>query len=546
MSAPKFEVRSLLPVITIASSAVCITPYWNLEPIHLPRLFLASLLAAASVSILIFQNSKLSIGELKSSRNLHLVGILCVIAIVMFSTLIFNDVDIQRQVFGGQGRLNGLLANLFLILIFIAIAISPFNIKTRLWDFTFMFGGGFNLIYGYLQVYGLDPVNWQNPYGPVVGTMGNPNFMSSLLAFFGIYLLTVIIFRSEIGIPTRLIYLGLLLAVVNLIRETGSIQGYFVLLSALFITAAVKLRMEKNYKLLIGTLLIVPFISILLAVGLTGRGLLGEVLFQSTLKVRTYYWQAALQMIYERPLFGFGFDSYGDWYRSFRSREAATVHGPNLVTDSAHNILLDYGAFGGLPLLVSYLMLFIFVTFKAVKKLREDQPSWIFIFFFTGWIGYLLQAMISIQHLALSMWGMVFGGGLYALSTIKVPREIRVIPLKYRRLLSLLILFLFSFAAFLPFKKDHDFREALASNNGSNIIKVARELPSNDFYLTLASEILYRNGFTDLGRSLSRDALKINPRNYAALTLLLNDPGLNQNEQSRYKEARLLVDPYQP
>jgi O-antigen ligase len=58
----------------------------------------------------------------------------------------------------------------------------------------------------------------------------------------------------------------------------------------------------------------------------------------------------------EHPLTGVGMDSYGDWYRRARSENAATVlPGPKTITNAAHNVVIDFFAFGGWPLLLAYL-----------------------------------------------------------------------------------------------------------------------------------------------------------------------------------------------
>jgi hypothetical protein len=53
-------------------------------------------------------------------------------------------------------------------------------------------------------------------------------------------------------------------------------------------------------------------------------------------------------MIGANSLNGVGLDSYGDFYRPFRSLEAVTRTGPQRVTNTAHNIFLDVTTGAGL------------------------------------------------------------------------------------------------------------------------------------------------------------------------------------------------------
>jgi hypothetical protein len=109
-------------------------------------------------------------------------------------------------------------------------------------------------------------------------------------------------------------------------------------------------------------------------------------------------------------------DSYGDWYRRSRSLHAATVMpGPNTVTNSAHNVVIDVFSYGGFPLLISYLGLLLLgaiAIIRGIRRTRNYDP--IFVGLSVAWIGYQLQSFISINQIGLAVWGWVLTGALIA------------------------------------------------------------------------------------------------------------------------------------
>jgi hypothetical protein len=121
-------------------------------------------------------------------------------------------------------------------------------------------------------------------------------------------------------------------------------------------------------------------------------------------------------------------DGYGDWYRRSRSVNAATVMpGPNTVTNSAHNVVLDVFSYGGFPLLLSYLGLLLLgalAILRGLKRTRTYDP--IFVGLSVAWIGYQLQSLISINQIGLAVWGWVLTGALIAYEASKRNAESRL------------------------------------------------------------------------------------------------------------------------
>jgi hypothetical protein len=120
-------------------------------------------------------------------------------------------------------------------------------------------------------------------------------------------------------------------------------------------------------------------------------------------------------MAKESPLTGVGMDTYGDWYRRLRDDQALITPGPNTITNAAHNVVLDQLAYGGWPMLITYMAILIFVVISIVKvTIRSREYNFTFIGLATAWICYQVQSIISINQIGLAIWGWLLGGALIA------------------------------------------------------------------------------------------------------------------------------------
>lgn len=539
----------LLACLVIVAGSILINPWTSFDAINVPRLIVV--LTTGAISI--FYVLKVTISDwtdlfkLKSQALMIWAGLAYLISLA--NSLFFSGTTVSSQLYGTQGRFTGffpLVSQLFMIILF---SLRGFSCRINWIVTSVYFGGLINLIYGYVQYLGLDPVDWQNPYGPIVGTLGNPNFMATFLGLFGIFIVFMLFehFGSQRNFIYGLVNLVLLSLVIFLVQETRSIQGFFVLLfgSAIVLMGKFKAKLLKfRFIILFVLVLNLPIIFI----GLAGYGPLSRLLYQSTLEVRFFYWKAALKMIADKPLTGFGLDTFGDWYTTFRDETSASVYGPNLLTNSAHNIFLDMGAFGGLPLLVTYLTIVLVITSVSFKHLLSKQSSQpLFTLSFALWIGYLSQTLISVHHLGLSFFGNLFGAIAFSLANDSSESKKEFLRLEYRQIgfLPTLSSGLIGLVIAFPIaRNDVDFRSAIYEKEGKRIFEVVNRWPKNEFHLVVASRLFYLGNNPDVGRKLARSALETNPRSREAFKLLLQDDYLSESEKSEITRQLRKIDPF--
>jgi hypothetical protein len=285
--------------------------------------------------------------------------------------------------------------------------------------------GSISIVYGVLQALKLDPINWVNQYTPVIGFLGNPNFQSSFVGFTGVMAFAMLL-GEAITFASRAGYVVYISLAAFVIRETASQQGFLVLAGGIAVVTFIWITRSKFKVLTIPSMLLgligIGFITL----GSLNKGPLASLLYKDSVSYRGDYWRAGWRMSVENPLFGVGLDSYGDWYRRTRTMEATLRRGPDIVSNAAHNVLLDFSSNGGFPLLIIYLFMMFLVfsgAIKVIKRSRSFDP--VFSGLMAVWIAYQAQSIISLNQLGLAVWGWIISGLIigYEINT----REVEIV-----------------------------------------------------------------------------------------------------------------------
>ena len=531
-------------LITFLINPILITPFWNFDSINVPRFVLTLILSSFALYFYL---------RLVDYSNTDRVLFFVITWFLMTGTctVLLSGAPLWKQLYGEQGRNTGLFAYLGLLSLMIASSRAKALTESKYLGWSIYAGGLINLSYGILQAFLKDPVNWQNPYGPVVGMLGNPNFMSSFMGFFCVYLSWRVLLSPGNSLTSRFLTLLLILTALYTIHKTQSIQGFFVFLAGLLLLILFKFEIYRMTKTFLVSLVFLTLISVFLVSGFLGKGLLGNLIVQSTFKVRLFFWQSALSMFRDSPIFGHGFDSFGDLYREYRPPQIVTVYGPDLLVNAAHNVFLDIAVSGGILLLGVFIFLYCYILFISIRYIRSvETVSSEFTLLFSLWVAFSLQSLISINQLSISVFGFIVSGLLIASTTqTHSGPDLSNFGRVWRIGVTAagIILISSSFIIVRPIlMNDHDFRNALGQNNGQVMLDVVERWPQNDFYLVVIARIFYQNDYKIRGRELAYKALAINPRNFSALELLVSDAEVSESERTRIKSFMRRIDPQNP
>ena len=326
--------------------------------------------------------------------------------------------EIQRKASGayfrGDGFLLYLLLALFAVLTFIVL--TRRSISKVVTSLTFI--ASIVAIYGFIQFFKLDWVKWDfSLVGTVypISTHGNPNFLSSFLGFTSVLFLYQAI--NKVHVLKRLSAFLAYVALAFLIWKTGSLQGLLVMTvstTAFFILRLNLLAKASRFLILFGTFFVF-MVATILGLASLGRIEFMSFLTQTTLVIREAYWSVAIKMFLNNPFFGVGMDAYGENYVKYR--DTIDFEKSQSLSNNAHNVYLQLLSTGGLILFLPYLALTLFVFFRTIKFMRASSlKDEALSLFFSIWLGYLAQSLISIDQVSLAMWNWFLMGLLIHLT----------------------------------------------------------------------------------------------------------------------------------
>jgi hypothetical protein len=380
------------------------------DPVNVTKLFVLGGFAFAAVASIIGKNFFSRFSDRKIGYAACLLFLAASLGVLLASTAPFS-----QSFYGAYGRNNGFLLYFLLILIFVASLSIGDNQQFKKYLSAMWFAGIVNVLYAVWVLAFGDFIGWNNPYGNLLGTLGNPNFIGS---FFGMFsgLLIVTILSPTSTFKIRALAVGFLPLLLLGIQQSHAVQGrvLFVASAAVVLFYYLYANTKRNYLTVAYLFSLLP-VSFLALMGTLQIGPLKSFLYKTSVSLRGEYWYSAWQTGINHPFFGVGFDSFGDWYRRSRRESAMILPGPETVTNAAHNVYLDMFAFGGTALFATYIFINIVVVISIVRftvRFRKFDP--VFVSLVAVWLSYQLQSVISINQIGLAIWGWALGGTLIA------------------------------------------------------------------------------------------------------------------------------------
>ena len=343
-----------------------------------------------------------------------LIAILGIFAFGCLLAFYFTDVS-TTGLLGESGRNLGLLNYIFLVIIIIysAIKIDFFNLK-------YIFNCAEILllalsIYGYAQHFNHDFLKWKNQYSPVILMTGNPDFAASLISILLILTFANIFFQQENR--RKVLLAGLSVLSLPALYWTHARQGMITALVGIGFILSV-LIWSKSKRIGLGFIALEIALGLMSLLGTLQIGPLTKLLYKDSIRDRGYDWKAAISMFKSHPITGVGLDRYGAYFTQYRSPQYPLIYGYQQTVTNAHNVFLELFATGGIILGTSYLLLTIFIGIQAVSLFKSaTQKNRIVVTgLIAAWVAFVAQSCISVDCLAISIWGWTLGGVIIGLS----------------------------------------------------------------------------------------------------------------------------------
>ena len=554
-------------LIGIALSTVFVLPN-VFDPANAPKLFVLGALAGGIGSIALVFGRKL----LWSQSRWLLVASL-VFFLASLNSVFQSASPLSQSIYGVHARNTGLLTYLFLLIITLGASLISDQKSFRNLSVAMFIAGAANIFYSAIVIVSGDFLTWDNPANYVLGFFGNTNFMG---AFLGMFIAGALawVFGPNLKLWQRIgLILISLLAFYEAIK-TVAVQGIAVTAAGIFIVGFYFIRSKTKGVALIS---IYSFSGVIVGIfailGSLQKGPLSQIIYKSTVSIRGQYWHAGIEMGKANPFSGVGMDAYGDNYRLFRSITAATTTpGSSTVTNAAHNVVIDFFASGGWPLLLSYLAILI-ITFIALVKVtlrsRTYDPK--FVAIASIWLCYQLQSIISINQIGLAIWGWVLSGALVAYERVTRPatsatdaslnnhsqgkssgRNAKIKNTEQvftPKLVGGIGIVIGALLAVPPLASDMNLKSV---TNPINLQTIDQQLksgyfrPTNSFQLANAVVAFESRQAYDLAYTYARRAVEFNPNDFQSWRLLLSISKSSEAEKELAFETMKRLDPRNP
>jgi putative inorganic carbon (HCO3(-)) transporter len=342
-------------------------------------------------------------------------------------------------IFGQYGRSSGLLLYASAVAIYLSIAWVADDRTVFRTVGSIVATGGLLAAMGALQGWGITNFGLESPTSPLVGTLGNPNFLSALLGV----TTPLAAYLALVGAQATRWRLGagaVGLAALGVAAWSNSVQGLVAAVAGLLIFGLFWLRARSGRRYRMGERLTVVAAGLAaagVAISAAGIGPFASVIGERAVQFRIWYWMAALGMFGEHPVAGVGMAQYATQFRRYRSMEAFQAAGLSDAADAAHNVPLSMLAEGGFLLAGAYLLVIavlLWVMSVGYRRLTGPRIE-LFGAVAGGWVAYQVQSIVSIDVPALVYIQWVLAGSMVVLvrSAGISSRRVRI-PVKRRRL----------------------------------------------------------------------------------------------------------------
>jgi hypothetical protein len=301
--------------------------------------------------------------------------------------------------------------------------------------------------------------------------------------------------------------------------------------------------------------------------GALGRGPLAALSNQIGVQLRVEYWTAAGRMVADHTLLGVGPGRFAEYYREYRSPEAANLVSLHSNTDSAHSVPLHLFAEWGAIVAIAHLAVVALVTVALIRELgrRTGLERLRYGAVGAAWVGYVVQSLISIDTPVMVVLGWALAG-LVVAPTVSDHWRMRL-PWKptTRRsgtpavawaghavvtvaVMAVIWLALVPYRASAASAGGEIEIDPTGSEQPAVTWRASEIAPWEDRYWLRLAETVAGEGYAELAPSVLDEALRVGGRRFdVQLTAARLHLGLEQTERAReHFERAIELEPWHP
>ena len=532
---------SRITLFSIPTIILAFSPFFSYDPFNVSKFLTLAVFGTIVCTLLLVH-----IKSIRTTREKLTVVLSVVFVFWSLISLVFSPINLTDGLFGLPGRHTGVLTYFFLSIFFITVVfLSDKNFSNKLIN-TLYVTALIAMIYGFLQTFNLDPVNWSSPPPAAFSFFGNQNFLS---AFIGIVSVSGLgfLFSKTVKKKKYSIILFTLSGLI-LMNFTNSTQGYLVFISGFAVIVLIWLKYHEKYSKYLW--IVMGFFAtavVLLILDLLQKTPWPSVLYEPSVSARGDFWRSAWRMSIENPLFGVGLDGFVDHYRLNRDLAATIARGSEIRTDSAHNIFFELLSGGGFPLLIIFILMVILVLNSSIQYIKlSTNFDPIHSGLFAAWIAFMAQGFISINHIGLALTGWVLSGALIGYKSEGGNSD----NLKDSRI-KLKVFSAITFGLIIglgigvpPLALDAKFREAIFKADVAQLVDISDDWPINSDRISTIGGVLRLNGYPNEAIEVLRKGIEFNPNHFETWRELSLCKSISESERKLAEEKMKELDPF--
>ena len=511
----------------------------NFDGLLIPKMFILFIGILYSIPILI---GKLKDIKVSKKTYIIIISIPLLILANLILIVVMSNAPIEQQLFGRTGRGFGLLVYFsFLVLTLNSIVFIKFE-RISLLSRAVVVSALGSATYAFMQRFNLDVFDWNSQTNGVIGTLGNPNFQSSLTASAFIPAIVISYYHRYRYLTAPLIILFFL----GSIYISQSTQGYIGIAGATLVFILTRVWYLSK-RVFFSSAFISLAIGAYITLGMLNYGFFAKFLYKISVQSRGDFWRAAWATGIDNPFFGVGLDSFKDSYFLYRDQIAAN-HSFAESADNAHNYFLEFLATGGFPLALAYLFFVSFVFYSFVNVLRKQghfNPQLAAIF--SAWCVLQAQSIISPGNIVLFTWNFILSGAVIGFNILKIDAPVAKKIKKTNsgiRLSSISLIMIGVFIVYPIHRTDRVLLNGLNSQSGDLIIKSTELYPRSESRYNLVGIELLRSNLFPQALEVARSATKWNPNAVSGWGLIVANPTAPITERENARLQILRLDPF--
>ncbi len=317
----------------------------------------------------------------RPKRSIILTSLFAFVA-VMGAATIFSE-NVYKSFWGNYERMEGFITVLHLGVY--VLLLSAVFVKEKTWEWFFEISLFASLIVGANAILDL-----REGIGRIYGSLGNSTYLG-VYALVHIFLAALLLFKLTQAPRNKdssywmsfYKYIAFMIFNTYVMYQTGTRGSFVGFVAGVLVISALIAFFEKQRKTLrkVGIAILATTIVVIGLLGMTkntefvSTSLLGRYASLITFDLgkvareqgfgRTLIWNVALQGVKERPIIGWGQESFNYVFNKYYTPD---LYGQEQWFDRAHNVFLDWLIAGGILGLLAYLSLYAALLWSVWKS----------------------------------------------------------------------------------------------------------------------------------------------------------------------------------